>query len=114
MSFENNIKQWIAVDNQLKTLNDKMKTLRDTRNVLSGNITDYAKQNNLSNSTVNVGDEKLKFVNSKVQTPLTFKFLEKTLGEVIRNDVQAKLIVDQIKDKRESKIVPEIKRFSNN
>lgn len=114
MSFENNIKQWIAVDNQLKTLNDKMKTLRDTRNALSGNITDYAKQNNLSNSTVNIGDEKLKFVNSKVQTPLTFKFLEKTLGEVIRNDVQAKLIVDQIKDKRESKIVPEIKRFSNN
>jgi len=114
MSFENNIKQWIAVDNQLKTLNDKMKTLRDTRNVLSGNITDYAKQNNLSNSTVNIGDEKLKFVNSKVQTPLTFKFLEKTLGEVIRNEVQAKLIVDQIKDKRESKIVPEIKRFSNN
>jgi len=114
MSFENNIKQWIAVDNQLKTLNDKMKTLRDTRNVLSGNITDYAKQNNLSNSTLNVGDEKLKFVNSKVQSPLTFKFLEKTLGEVIRNEVQAKLIVDQIKDKRETKIVPEIKRFSNN
>lgn len=114
MSFENNIKQWIAVDNQLKSLNDKMKTLRDTRNALTGNITDYAKQNNLSNSTVNIGDEKLKFVNSKVQTPLTFKFLEKTLGEVIRNDVQAKLIVDQIKDKRESKIVPEIKRFSNN
>lgn len=114
MSFENNIKQWIAVDNQLKTLNDKMKTLRDTRNALSGNITDYAKQNNLSNSTLNVGDEKLKFVNSKVQSPLTFKFLEKTLGEVIRNEVQAKLIVDQIKDKRETKIVPEIKRFSNN
>ncbi len=114
MSFENNIKQWISVDNQLKTLNDKMKTLRDTRNALSGNITDYAKQNNLSNSTLNVGDEKLKFVNSKVQSPLTFKFLEKTLGEVIRNEVQAKLIVDQIKDKRESKIVPEIKRFSNN
>ncbi len=114
MSFENNIKQWIAVDNQLKTLNDKMKTLRDMRNALSGNITDYAKQNNLSNSTLNVGDEKLKFVNSKVQSPLTFKFLEKTLGEVIRNEVQAKLIVDQIKDKRETKIVPEIKRFSNN
>lgn len=114
MSFENNIKQWISVDNQLKTLNDKMKTLRDTRNALSGNITDYAKNNNLSNSTVNVGDEKLKFVNSKVQSPLTFKFLEKTLGEVIRNEVQAKLIVDQIKDKRETKIVPEIKRFSNN
>lgn len=114
MSFENNIQQWVSVDNQLKTLNDKMKTLRETRNTLSGNITDYAKKNNLSNSTVNIGNEKLKFVNSKLQPPLTFKFLEKTLGEVIRNEVQAKLIVEQIKDKRETKIVPEIKRFSNN
>ena len=105
MSFENDIKQWVAVDNQLKVLNDKMKNLRETRNVLSGNITDYAKKNNLSGS-VNIGDEKLKFVDTKVQAPLTYKFLEKTLGEVIRNDIQAKLIVDQIKDKRESKTVP--------
>jgi hypothetical protein len=114
MSFENNIQQWVAVDNQLKSLNDKMKVLRETRNVLSGNITDYAKKNNLSNSTVNLGDDKLKFVDTKVQVPLTYKFLEKTLGEVIRNEVQAKQIVEQIKDKREIKVVPEIKRFSNN
>ena len=114
MSFENNIQKWVAVDNQLKSLNDKMKTLRETRNTLSVDITNYAEKNKLSNSTVNIGDEKLKFVNTKVQAPLTFKFLEKTLGEVIRNEIQAKIIVDQIKDKREIKIVPEIKRFSNN
>jgi hypothetical protein len=114
MSFEQNIQQWVSVDNQLKTLNDKMKVLRDTRNTLSGNITNYAEKNNLTNSTVNISDGKLKFINTKVQTPLTFKFLEKTLGEVIRNEVQAKIIVDQLKDKRDIKIVPEIKRFSNN
>ena len=114
MSFENNIQKCVAVDNQLKSLNDKMKTLRETRNTLSVDITNYAEKNKLSNSTVNIGDEKLKFVNTKVQAPLTFKFLEKTLGEVIRNEIQAKIIVDQIKDKREIKIVPEIKRFSNN
>jgi hypothetical protein len=114
MSFENQIQQWVLVDNQLKTLNDKMKVLRETRNVLSGNITNYAEKNNLSNSTVNISDGKLKFVNTKVQAPLTFKFLEKTLGEVIHNEVQAKYIVEQLKDKRDVKIVPEIKRFSNN
>lgn len=114
MSFENNIQKWVAVDNQLKTLNEKIKSLRETRNTLSDDITSYAEKNNLSNSTVNISDGKLKFVNTKVPAPLTFKFLEKTLGEVIRNEVQAKLIVDQIKDKREIKVVPEIKRFSNN
>ena len=114
MSFENQIQKWVAVDNQLTSLNEKMKVLRETRNALSGDITSYAEKNNLSNNTVNINDGKLKFVNTKVQTPLTFKFLEKTLGEVIRNEVQAKQIVDQIKNKREVTVVPEIKRFSNN
>jgi ABC-type uncharacterized transport system involved in gliding motility auxiliary subunit len=114
MSFENNIQKWVAVDNQLKSLSDKMKSLRETRNTLSGDITNYAQKNNLSNSTINISDGKLKFVNTKVSAPLTYKFLEKTLGEVIRNEVQAKQIVDQIKDKREVTVVPEIKRFSNN
>ena len=110
----NNIQKWVAVDNQLKSLNEKMKSLRETRNALSGDITSYAEKNNLTNNTVNISDGKLKFVNTKVQTPLTLKFLEKSLGEVIRNEVQAKQIVEQIKDKRETKNVPEIKRFSNN
>ena len=114
MSFENQIQQWVLVDNQLKSLNDKMKVLRETRNALSGNITNYAQKNNLSNSTVNISDGKLKFVNTKVQAPLTFKFLEKTLGEVIHNEVPATYIVEQLKDKRDVKIIPEIKRFSNN
>ena len=114
MSFENQIQKWVAVDNQLKTLNEKMKTLRETRNALTGDITNYAEKNNLSNSTVNISDGKLKFVNTKVQAPLTYKFLEKTLGEVIHNEVQAKYIVEQLKDKRDVKIIPEIQRFTNN
>jgi len=114
MNFENQIQQWVAVDNQLKTLNDKMKVLRETRNTLSGNITSYAEKNKLTNSTVNISDGKLKFVNTKVQAPLTYKFLEKTLGEVIHNEVQAKYIVEKLKEKRDVKIVSEIKRFSNN
>ena len=85
MSFENQIQQWVIVDNQLKSLNDKMKVLRDTRNALSGNITNYAEKNNLTNSTVNISDGKLKFVNTKVQAPLTFKFLEKIGREQGRN-----------------------------
>ena len=114
MSFENKIQQWVLADNQLKILNDKMKILRETRGALSGDITSYAEKNKLTNSTVNISDGKLKFVNTKVQAPLTFKYLEKTLGEVIHNEIQAKYIVEQLKDKRDVKVVPEIKRFSNN
>jgi dihydroorotase len=114
MSFESQIQQWVSLDNQLKQLNEKVKDLRDKRNNLEENITSYASENNLSNATVKINDGKLKFTNTKVQEPLTFKYLEKTLGEVIKNESQVKLIMEHLKQKRAVKIVPEIKRFSNN
>ena len=114
MSFESQIQQWVSLDNQLKQLNEKVKDLRDKRNNLEENITSYASENNLSNATVKINDGRLKFTNTKVQEPLTFKYLEKTLGEVIKNESQVKLIMEHLKQKRSVKIIPEIKRFSNN
>ena len=114
MSFENQIQQWVQLDNQLRNLNEHIKDLREKRNTLEKNITNYAASNNISNSAIQIGDGKLKFVNTKVPEPLTFKYLEKTLGEIIKNENQVQLIMDHIKQKRAVKIVPEIKRFSNN
>ena len=114
MSFESKIQQWVSLDNQLKQLSEKVKDLRDKRNDLEENITTYASENNLSNATVKIGDGKLKFANTKVQEPLTFKYLERSLGEVIKNGAQVKLIIEHLKQKRSFKIVQEIKRFYMN
>jgi septal ring factor EnvC (AmiA/AmiB activator) len=114
MSFENNIQQWVSYDNQLKQLNEKIKELREKRNTVEEKITNYASSNNLSNANVEISDGKLKFVNTKVPEPLTFKYLERTLSEVIKNESQVKLIMEHVKQKRAIKIIPEIKRFSNN
>jgi len=113
-SFENQIKQWLQLDNQLKELNERTKDLREKRNVLEKNITTYAASNNLFNSAIQIGDGKLKFANTKVPEPLTFKYLEKTLGEIIKNESQVETIMEYIKQKRDIKTIPEIKRFSNN
>ena len=114
MNFENKIQQWVHLDNQLKKLNDQVKQLREQRNSLETNLTTYAKTNNMAQTTVQVNNDKLKFVETKVPEPLTFKYLEKTLGEIIKNESQVKVIMEHIKQKRAVKIVPEIKRFSNN
>ena len=112
--LENQIQQWVQLDNQLKQINEKVKELRERRNTLEKNITNYASSNNLSNATIQIGDGKLKFAKTKVQEPLTFKYLEKTLGEVIKNENQVKIIMEHIRQKREIKVVQEIKRFYNN
>jgi hypothetical protein len=114
MSFENQIQHWVSLDNQIKKLNEQIKELRDTRNNLEQNIIQYASSNNLGNSTIQISDGKLKFVNTTVTESLTFKYVEKTLGEVIKNQSQVELIINHLKQKRTVKKTQEIKRYSNN
>jgi hypothetical protein len=114
MNFEQQLQQWVTIDNQMKHLNDKMKELREKKNTISEQINTHIENVQLTNTSVNIGDGQLKFVNVKETQPLTFKYLETCLSEIIKNEEQVKKIVDYIKDKREIKYVPEIKRLYNN
>jgi hypothetical protein len=113
MSFESHVQQYVTVDNQIKILNEKLKTLRDTRTALTERLTTQALSNNMINSTINISDGKLKFADVKVQTPLTFKYVERVLGEVISNKAQVNQIMEHLKQKREVKVIKDIKRISN-
>ena len=114
MNFENQIKQWIQADNELKELAGKTKTLREKKNALETSLTNYATEHHLSNNIIKCQDARLKFANTKVTEPLTFRYLEERLNEIIPNADQVKKIMTYIKENREVKIVSEIKRFSNN
>lgn len=114
MDFENQIQQWVQIDNQLKTFNEKIKHLREQRNSLTEYITKYAITNNLYNKNINISNERIQICNTKIAEPLTFKYLEKALGEIIQNESQVKIIIEKLKQKRNIKTIPEIKRYSNN
>ena len=114
MSFEQHIQQWVSIDNQMKQLTDKMKELRDKKNTLNDVIFNHVENSNLSNATLQIGDGKIKFVKTKDTQVLTFKYLETCLHEIIKNEDQVNKIIEYIKNKREIKYVPEIKRFYNN
>jgi hypothetical protein len=114
MSFEQQLQQWVSIDNQMKVLSDRMKELRDKKNTLGENINTHVENSNLANSSVQLSDGQLRFVNIKETQPLTFKYLETCLREIIKNEEQVTKIVDYIKNKREVKYVPEIKRMYKN
>lgn len=114
MSFEQHIQQWVSIDNQMKQLTDKMKELRDRKNTLNDAIFNHVENSNLSNATLQISDGKIKFVKTKDTQVLTFKYLETCLHEIIKNEDQVNKIIDYVKNKREIKYVPEIKRFYNN
>jgi hypothetical protein len=112
-SFEKQIQQWVAIDNQLRILNEKVRVLREQKAELADSLTTYADSNNLNDATIQISDGKLKFVATKVQTPLTFKHLETSLTNVIPDAEKVQQLVKHIKNTRESKIVYDIKRYTN-
>jgi hypothetical protein len=114
MSFEQQIQQWITIDNQMKIVGDKMKELRDKKCIISEQINTHIETAELSNASIKINDGQLKFVKVKETQQLTFKYLETCLSEIIKNEEQVKKIVDYIKNKREVKYVPEIKRLYHN
>ena len=113
MNFEQILQQWVSIDNQIKIYSDKLKDLRNKKNIMEEKLKEHPDSSKL-NSIIPISDGRLKFVNTKVTSPLTFKYLEKSLGEIIRNSEQVKVIINHIKNNRESKIVPELKRFYYN
>ena len=108
--FQKNIQDWVTIDNKIKTLNSQVKELRGNRNSLTNNIFTYAESNNLENAVIQISDGKLKFQNVKQTSPLTFKLVKEVLDECIKNDEHVKVIINAIKNKRESKFSYDIKR----
>jgi hypothetical protein len=110
MSLEQNIQQWVTIDNQLKLLNERVRELRERKNALSENI--YSNVND-TNNTIVIPDGQIKVVSVKETQQLTFKHLETCLSEIIKNEEQVKKIVEYVKNKRETKLVKDIKRTYN-
>jgi len=114
MSFEENIKTWVALDNKLKTLNEQSKKIRDERNILEDGIMGYVETNSLNNATVNISDGKLRFVSTKQTAPLTLKYIDDCLMKCIGNEQQVSQIMKVIKESRDVKYSADIKRYTNN
>ena len=112
--LEKNIQKWVELDNELKKCNDKVKEIKTKRNEIEDKIINYVEISNLDKTTIQISDGKIRFVETKQTSPITLTFLETCLSELITNQEQVKQIMQYIKDKREIKVIPEIKRYYNN
>jgi len=113
MPFEDNIKKWVTLDNQIKHMNDKLRELRSEKNEVEGSIQHYLDINSIDSPTIEITDGKLKFGTSKIQSQLTYKYIEQCLFETIRNEQHVTKIMGYIKSNRDQKIEKVIKRTYN-
>ena len=81
MILEENIKEWVALDNKMKNYKDTLKQLRNEKNIIMQNILFLAENRNLKNTTIQISDGKLKIQNNKITSPLTLKYIKFCLSK---------------------------------
>ena len=113
MEIQTSVKQWVELDNKLKDLNEKVKSIREQKKQYEENILDFISENSNNNTTpvIKISDGRLKYVETKQTAPLTLKFIEQCLSEKIANVNTVEQLMTHIKSKRESKSIPELKRY---
>jgi hypothetical protein len=114
MLFEETIKEWVSLDNEIKLYNEKIKSIRDKKNNITTTILKHVESNNLTNNQIKIANGKIKFIPTSISPPITFKYLESCLHDIIKNENQVKQIIEYIKQKREPKKQLEIKRYYDN
>ena len=110
MDFTESIREWVAIDNKIKKYQEEIKKTRAIKNELTSSILENAENSNMQHATIEITDGKLKFQNTRVTAPLTFRFLEECLNECITGNDEVKQIIKFIKSKREVKYILDIKR----
>ena len=112
MSFETNIQTWVMLDNQIKVHNDKIKQLREEKNAVGAAARKQAESNGHKDSVIQITDGRLRFTETRVTEPLSFRYIEEALANIIPNPESREKIITCLKENRGSKLVPEIKRYS--
>ena len=65
MSFQQNIQQWVHIDNQIKNITETLKELREQKNSITNKINEHIETNQLSNVSVKFGMDNLDLLRLK-------------------------------------------------
>jgi hypothetical protein len=111
MSFEDRIRSWVALDNQLRILQDKAKEIREEKNAISDNLMAHVAEHSMESTTVRISDGRLRFVETNQTSPLTLKFVQDCLVKCLHDETMVGKIMSYIKSQRETKVRTEVKRY---
>ena len=69
MSLEENVKNWVILDNNIKDIKKKIKYLKQEKSDHNAKILEYISNNSLDNVTIKIKDGKLRFVDINYPQP---------------------------------------------
>jgi hypothetical protein len=108
--FIENIQKWVKIDNEIKTINERVKKARELKSEIMNNIVEYANENNITNTKIEISDGELRFFQKKDYQPITFGYIEECLGKIISDKKQVEYILDYLREHRKISSSTDIKR----
>ena len=112
--FIENIQKWVMLDSQIKLINEKVKKARETKHQLLDEITTYVAENNIENTKIEISDGELRFYEKKEYQPITFGYVEESLGKIISDKKQVDFIMNYLRENREITVSKDIRRNYKN
>ena len=112
--FIENIQKWVMIDSQIKLINEKVKKARETKHQLLDEITAYVSENNIEHTKIEISDGELRFYEKKEYQPITFGYVEDSLGKIISDKKQVDFIMNYLRENREITVSKDIRRNYKN
>jgi hypothetical protein len=104
-----NIKEWVQIDNEMKTLQKELKDRRVKKKLLTESLVEVMRTHEIDEFNMNEG--KLIYSQHKIKTPLSKKYLITCLGTYFKDEEgTAEEISNYIMESRETEIKEIIRR----
>ena len=104
------IKKWVAIDNQLRVLNIRVKEARESRQMITQQIHQYVEDNNLDYPSIEISDGELILCEKREYSSLSFSYIDRCLSQLIKEPAHVERIMSVLRENRECYLVPDIRR----
>ena len=108
--LQEQVKSWVTMDNNIRDMTDRIRSIKDDKSDVQGQITDYIKDHSMENSIIRTSDSDIRFTVTRTAAPLTFRHLHTCLTELIGDEEKVQRMISYIKEKRVIKQNMDMKR----
>jgi hypothetical protein len=110
ISLEKYVQKWLLIDNQLQTLQEKTKTLREWKKKINDTIVENMTEKGIDHKILSIPNGELSVQEKREFSSLSFGYIEECLQEIINDEEKVQVIIDYLRDHREIKTIREIRR----
>ena len=109
LDFKENVKEWITLDDDIKTLNNALKERKKKKQELTPKVLDF--MNEYEVHDVKTTDGQLKFSKSLTSKPLNKKYLISRLGDFFKDYNKGEKAVEFLYENRDKEEKLRLKRI---